>query len=117
MGIRVLIKGMNKVVSFPAETKMEVIETSIKGNWANVEKMSGLPMDTASRMERAKFLGFDVDKTYYHGSKADIKSFDSSRVRAKVRLFSSKKVLYALVFLPLISTMGKSLALFGSRIN
>lgn len=81
MGIRVLIKGMDKVIEFPTNTKLPDIENSIKVNWNEVESLSGLPMDTASRMERARHLGFDVDKTYYHGSKADIEAFDSSRVR------------------------------------
>jgi ribosomal protein S18 acetylase RimI-like enzyme len=35
-----------------------------------------LPMDEASRMARAKEMGFDTDKTYYHGARAnDIEEF------------------------------------------
>jgi hypothetical protein len=38
---------------------------------------SHLPMDDASRLDRAKELGFDVEKTWYHGTGADsIESFD-----------------------------------------
>ena len=59
-GIKVLIKGLNKVIDFPANTAMPDIEKHIKGNWSSVEEMSGLPMDTASRMERAKHLGFSL---------------------------------------------------------
>jgi hypothetical protein len=34
-------------------------------------------MDTASRMQRAKEQGYDVDNQLYHGSTHDIKAFDS----------------------------------------
>ncbi len=67
-GINVLIKGLNKVVNFPENTPMETIEQSIKGGWDQVEKVSGLPMDYESRMARAKYLGWDVDDIYTHGS-------------------------------------------------
>jgi len=80
MGISVLIKGLNKTIDFPSDTPMEAIEQSIKGNWSDVEKMSGLPMDQASRMERAKYLGFDVDRPLFHGSGAEVESFDSSKL-------------------------------------
>lgn len=36
----------------------------------------GLPMDQASRMARAKEMGFDVDTALYHGSADDFDSFD-----------------------------------------
>lgn len=65
-GIKVLIKGLNKVIDFPANTAMPDIEKHIKGNWSSVEEMSGLPMDTASRMERAKYMGFDPSQTFIH---------------------------------------------------
>jgi len=35
-----------------------------------------LPMDEASRMARAKAMGFDTDATWYHGSKSPIDAFD-----------------------------------------
>ena len=35
-----------------------------------------LPMDTASRMERAAEQGYDVDNPVYHGSTHDITAFD-----------------------------------------
>ena len=75
MGIRVLIKGLDKVIEFPTNTKLPDIEKSIKVNWNEVESLSGLPMDTASRMERAQHLGFDVDKTVFHGTTADFPEF------------------------------------------
>ena len=77
--LKVLIKGLNKVVEFPQDTKMEVIEQSIKGGWNEIEKISGLPMDHASRMERAKYLGFNPDGRFFHGTEdADFEAFDLS---------------------------------------
>lgn len=40
-------------------------------------KTSGLLMDTASRMARAKEQGFDVDTPYYHGTNVEFDSFDA----------------------------------------
>ena len=37
-----------------------------------------LPMDEASRMARAKEMGFDVDNPVYHGSTHNVESFDAS---------------------------------------
>ena len=37
-----------------------------------------LPMDTASRMQRAEAMGFDPSDVQYHGTLADIKSFIES---------------------------------------
>tara|TARA_R110002126_G_scaffold1757_4_gene10569 strand:- start:2633 stop:4234 length:1602 start_codon:yes stop_codon:yes gene_type:complete len=67
-GLKVFIKGLNKTVDFPVDTPMEVIEQSIKGGWNDIERISGLPMDTASRMDRARFLGFDPDNVIYSGT-------------------------------------------------
>jgi len=71
-GLKVLIKGMNKVIEFPTDTPMEVIEQSIKGGWNEIESISGLPMDTASRMERAKYLGFDPDDITFSGGSEQV---------------------------------------------
>lgn len=38
---------------------------------------SDLPMDEASRLARARELGFDVDRPLYHGSSADIADFEA----------------------------------------
>lgn len=38
-----------------------------------------LPMDEASRMARAREMGFDVDTPMYHGTNADFEAFDVSR--------------------------------------
>jgi hypothetical protein len=35
----------------------------------------GLPMDQASRMERARAMGFDTDRVLYHGTQNDIDEF------------------------------------------
>ena len=91
MGLKVLIKGLGKVIDFPTDTPMEVIEKSIKGNWADVESISGLPMDTASRMDRARYLGFDVDQTYYHGTDADVSEFSKDMLGSSTGSKSAKE--------------------------
>ena len=42
-----------------------------------------LPMDHASRMERAVDMGFDADTPLYHGTGADFTGFDSSKVGSR----------------------------------
>ena len=59
-GVKVLIKGLNKVIDFPVGSKMDDIGKHIQGNWSSVEEMSGLPMDAVSRKERAQYLGFSL---------------------------------------------------------
>jgi len=47
-----------------------------------IERAKGgdeLAMDYASRMERAKEQGFDTDTIYYHGTNADINSFNPKK--------------------------------------
>ena len=39
-----------------------------------------LPMDEASRMARAKEMGFDVDTPLYHGTTSDVAAFDKSLI-------------------------------------
>jgi hypothetical protein len=65
--VKVFLKGVSKALEFPESTKMEAIE-KVVGNWDNVADVKDLPMDTASRMDRARYLGFDVDSTLYHGT-------------------------------------------------
>lgn len=69
--IKVLIKGLNKVMEFPSNTALPDIEKAIKVNWSQVEEMSGLPMDTASRMARAEHLGFDTERVIFSGTFGD----------------------------------------------
>ncbi len=38
-----------------------------------------LPMDEASRMARAREMGFDVDNVYYHGTMKDVDQFDPEK--------------------------------------
>lgn len=42
-----------------------------------------LPMDKASRMQRAKEGGFDTDKTWYHGTRGDIDAFDPGKAKSE----------------------------------
>ena len=42
------------------------------------QSFDNLPMDTASRMQRAREMGFDVDNPVYHGTGADIAQFKPS---------------------------------------
>jgi hypothetical protein len=59
MGISVLIKGLKKTIDFPDGTSVEAIEQHIKGNWENVERISGLPMDAESVAARRALMPFD----------------------------------------------------------
>lgn len=38
-----------------------------------------LPMDQASRLARAREMGFDTDQTWYHGTRQDFDAFDPGR--------------------------------------
>lgn len=42
-------------------------------------KASALPMDEASRMRRAKEMGFDTSRPVYHGTDTNFRSFDPDR--------------------------------------
>jgi GNAT superfamily N-acetyltransferase len=74
-GVKVLIKGLNKVIDFPVGSKMDDIGKHIQGNWSSVEEMSGLPMDAVSRKERAKYMGFDTSQSFFHGTNAEFDEF------------------------------------------
>jgi hypothetical protein len=79
--IKVLIKGLNKVIDFPVGSKMDDIGKHIQGNWSSVEEMSGLPMDAVSRKERAQYMGFDPEVTYYHGTRRNFDEFEAMQPR------------------------------------
>ena len=49
-----------------------------------------LPADEASRMARAREMGFDTDQTFYHGSGADIAAFDPKRAGTATQYTDSK---------------------------
>ena len=42
----------------------------------NVAERQALPMDQASRLARAREMGFDTDRVWYHGGDKDITAFD-----------------------------------------
>ena len=56
-----------------------------------VRRLSGLPMDTASRMQRAKEMGFDVNNPVYHGSvEKDFEFFDDEKIGLRDEGFFGK---------------------------
>lgn len=59
--------------------------------WLNA-KEKGLPMDKASRMKRAKAMGFDVDTVYYYGTQGDISEFKESRIGKGSTIFGNYDV-------------------------
>lgn len=61
------------------------------GKKAAKKVADALPMDEAARMARAKKLGFDTEKTYFHGTKADIDAFDPSVLGASTNAGSAKQ--------------------------
>ena len=58
---------------------------------AEISNQVDLPMDEASRMARAEQQGFDVDKTYYHGTDADIKEIDPKKFGGATRAESARQ--------------------------
>ena len=56
----------------------ELIATGFPDQVAERIATGELPMDTASRMQRAEAMGFDPSDVQYHGTLADIKSFIES---------------------------------------
>ncbi len=50
-----------------------------------------LPMDEAARLARAKEMGFDTSKTYYHGTKANIEAFDPNALGASTNAGSARQ--------------------------
>lgn len=69
------------------------LKTVAKKEGASVaEKAAGeLAMDEASRMARAKAMGFDTSRTWYHGTKADIDSFDKGMLGTATGAPSARK--------------------------
>ena len=56
-----------------------------------VRKVPDLPMDEASRMQRAQDMGFDVDQPVYHGSQEkDFEFFDDKRIGERDEGFFGK---------------------------
>jgi hypothetical protein len=50
-----------------------------------------LPMDEASRMQRARDMGFDVDNPVYHGTDREFNSFDPRQAGAVTKVASAKE--------------------------
>ena len=61
----------------------ELIATGYPDQVAERIASGELPMDTASRMQRAEAMGFDPSNVAYHGTRADITEFQPS-VRGKM---------------------------------
>ncbi len=70
--------GPHKGADYPELTN-ELLN-NVKG-MLNLKKIDAkkdiMPMDEASRMQRARDMGFDTDQTWYHGTGGDFDSFKS----------------------------------------
>lgn len=75
LGVKAGAKGLGKKAARKAA--MEVVEN--------------LPMDKASRLARAKKMGFNTKKTFYHGTKADIDAFDPNALGSSTNAGSAKE--------------------------
>ena len=65
------------------------------GSIAKVEPQS-LPLDKASRLERARELGFDVDNPIYHGTNTDkLTEFDESKIGSRDEGFFGRGFYFA----------------------
>ena len=53
-----------------------------------------LPMDEASRMGRARIMNFNPEQTWYHGTKADIKSFVPDYLGSSTKAPSARKAYF-----------------------
>ena len=65
-----------------------------KGLKAGLKELDNLPMDEASRMARAKEMGFNPERTYYHGTSGDIASFDPAKKGDVTESRSAKKAFW-----------------------
>lgn len=62
------------MAKIPAAVRKKILD-ELKGR---SDAGDTLAMDFASRMERAREMGFDVDKVRYHGTNKDLKAFEDS---------------------------------------
>lgn len=68
------VGNMKRLPGSPAnDADIGLVRFNAKGG---DEKVAALAMDHASRMERARQMGFDVDNPMYHGTKAPVDAFD-----------------------------------------
>ena len=66
-------------IGYPAETAVRVADGT-------------LPMDYASRMQRAMDQGYDIDRPMYHGTADDIFGFEPSKLQSRDAGFIGKGV-------------------------
>jgi len=59
---------------------------------------NNLPMDQKSRLKRARAMGFDTKKVYYHGTDQDIKQFDPVSPQGHFGVYISKDPMIADVY-------------------
>ena len=59
---------------------------------------NNLPMDQKSRLKRARAMGFDTKKVYYHGTDQDIKQFDPVSPQGHFGVYISKDPIIADVY-------------------
>lgn len=78
--------GAIKKVGDIADTAKDLENVS---DLKEVEAVADLPMDEASRLARAKEMGFDTDTVYYHGTGSNIKEFDPKYVGLGNDLYGS----------------------------
>lgn len=76
-------KGISTAAGALSESAPRILGNEIGSVGPNIKGIidneANLPMDQASRLARAKEQGFDTDKTYYHGTKNNIKEFDPNK--------------------------------------
>lgn len=68
--------NLSKLAKNLAKYSDEAVESLSKKAKKLPQAADELPMDEASRMARAKEMGFDTEKTYYHGTGNDIEEFN-----------------------------------------
>ena len=58
---------------------------------AGIARDAGLPMDEASRMARARQLGFDTEAPLYHGTASDVEAFSRGRFGGATKAKSAQQ--------------------------
>lgn len=69
----------------------DVASKAVKGAKVASSAKEVLDMSKEARMARAREMGFDTNKTWYHGSKANIPEFDVSRLGSNTGSGSAKQ--------------------------
>jgi len=76
----------NSVLMKASKAGYEGSDTGEAFEWLRAVS-KGLDMSQEARMARAKAMGFDVDKIWYHGSKSDFNEFDKNKINEDFNLF------------------------------